>query len=843
MVDTALRSQFQPLPSPPTSFVGRAAAVAAVAARLRDGETRLLTLVGPGGVGKTRLAIQAASPAAEAFAGGVAFVDLTPIADPGLVAAAIADALALSEQTEQRLIAAVRDVELLLLLDNFEQVAEAAPLVSRLLAVGSRLTVLATSREPLRIAGERVVAVPPLELPAESDPVESLAESDAVRLLVARADAAGAVVSITAESAPALVAIVRHLDGLPLAIELAAVRLVHLSPQALLARLAQRLPLLTSRTRDVPARQRTMRDAIAWSYTLLPPEEQGFFRRLAVFAGGFALDAVEAVVGAGGGSHSPASQARGLEGEGCSSPTPTAHLPSPAVLDGVAALVDASLARRLPDVEGEPRYGLLETIREFGLEELTAAGEATETARAHAAHFLDLAERAGAGMRGGNQAGWVARLIADHGNLNAALAWAIAHGDADAALRAVTGLSTFWAVNSHQFEGLEWFVRAFALPLASDDARLRGMAYRSAAALAWGIGNFALATSYAEQSLDFARGAGDLVSTAGALNNLGVIAGRSGEHERAATHFDEALVTARAAADPYLIGSALTNLGLIATDTGDQERAASQLEEALAIFRELRDQHRISQILANLGLVAQRRNDSDRAVALFEEALAIQRALGDDRSVAITLEDFGGLLRQLGELDRASDLFAESTIRSIQIGNLRMAGGTLVKLAELAVTQRGFERAAWMLGASDALLFAAEAAMPDESAPLIAPCEVAARHALGEVGYQIARSSARGCSAERIAATLAAPPASAPSMPELDPEPSRAQPGALAEGLTVREAQVLRLLVDGQTDREIATALFISPKTASNHVANILGKLGAETRTAAAAFALRHGLV
>ncbi len=362
-----------PLPAPPTSFVGRAGEAAAVVALLARDDVRLVTLTGPGGVGKTRLALRAAHELAAGFADGAAFIDLTPLTEPDLVAPTVATALGVRAAGDrpiaERLVEALRDRDLLLVLDNFEQVVEAAPLVAGLLAACPRLTALVTSREPLRLSAEHVFSVPPLGVP-EADAgamVDATAHSDAFRLFVERARSARSDFAVTAANTPMIAEIVRHLDGLPLAIELAAARVATLPPRALLARLEHRLPLLADGPRDAEPRHRTMRDAIAWSNELLSAAEQTAFRRLAVFVDGCALEAIEAVLG-----------------------------PGADALAIVPSLVGKSLLRQEEGPDGEPRFRMLETIREFGLEQLGARGEEIAARDAHAAYILTLAKAVGA---------------------------------------------------------------------------------------------------------------------------------------------------------------------------------------------------------------------------------------------------------------------------------------------------------------------------------------------------------------------------------------------------------------------------------------------------------------
>jgi len=446
------------LPAQAALLVGREKEIEAVRGRLLRPDVRLLTLTGPGGTGKTRLALQVAAEVLDDFEHGVFFVALAPISDPGLVVPTMAQTLGLKETAGQPLIETLkdylRDRALMLVLDNFEQVLAAASRVAELLAAGPQLKVLVTSRAVLRVYGEHEFPVPPLTLPDPQrlPPPERLTQYEAVRLFIERALAVKPDFAVTNDNAPAVAEICRRLDGLPLALELAAARIRLLPPQAMLARLERRLPLLTGGARDLPARQQTLRNAIAWGYDLLGPGEQTLFRRLAVFVGGCTLEAAEAV---GGGA---------VE-----------------VLDGIESLVGKSLLRQEEGVGGEPWFAMLETIREFALERLEESGEAEAIRRQHAAHYLELAEQAESALKGSQQMAWLEQLEREHDNLRAALRRSVERGEAEYGLRLGGALGRFWWMHGYLIEGRAWLTALLALPGASSSTAARALALFSAA--------------------------------------------------------------------------------------------------------------------------------------------------------------------------------------------------------------------------------------------------------------------------------------------------------------------------------------------------------------------------
>ncbi|MGH2614031.1 MAG: ATP-binding protein, partial [Thermomicrobiales bacterium] len=696
---------------------------------LVDEAVPLLTLTGPGGVGKTRLALAIGHEMATRFADGVVFVDLAPLGDPSLVLPTVARTLGLAEGSDRpltdRLISVFQRRHLLLVLDNCEHVLTAvADLLAPLLTACPALQVLATSRAPIRVRGEQELPVEPLQLPPPGILTEAkLADNPAVRLFIERARAVRPRFAANDDILGDVSEICRRLDGLPLAIELAASRLKHLPLPTLVRRLERRLPLLTGGPRDQPARLQTMRDAIAWSYELLLPEEQALFRRLGVFVGGFTLEAAAAMMGAQEMGHG-------------------------AILDGVASLVDKSLVRTIDDRDAEPRYLMLETVRELGLEQLAARSAVEDARAAHASYFLTLAEQAAPELNGPRQLVWFTRLESEHPNLRAALEWFVLQGDATG-LRMAAALWRFWFVRGYPREGRAWLEQMLAVPHAWSPA-LRD-----------------------------------------ALDGASMLASNQGDHLEAAALADQLLTMARKDDDRKGVACALFLLSFAATYQGDQARALALADEALSRFRVLGDLERVAAGLNRLGIEHHNQGGYARASALYEEAHSLWKELGCTWELGCVTTNLGVVAHAQGDTSRAAARYREALLLLQAVGQTWMNEELLALVAALAAASGNWRQAARLIGATDELLVSVGFAPAPFVRVFYERAAASVRRELGEGAF-----AAEWEAGQRLTPDQALSEAFAVVSTLVESAaPSRQSP--LASGLTPRELEVLRLVAAG----------------------------------------------
>jgi len=861
---TTLDSSSNNLPVQLTPLIGREQEVATALKLLQREQVRLLTLSGPGGTGKTRLGLQVAAELSDLFADGVYFVNLAPLSDPDFVVPTLAQTLDLKEIGDQPLLdllkGYLRDKHILLLLDNFEQVASAALQVADLLAACPHLKVIVTSRAVLHVRGEQEFPVPPLTVP---DPkrlpdLVALSQYGAMELFLSRAQAVEPAFQLNKTNAPAIAEICVCLDGLPLAIELAAARIKLLPPQALLARLSQRLAMLTSGPRDAPARQQTLRNTIAWSYNLLEAQEQRLFRRLSVFVGGCTLEAIEAVYTA-------------LE-------TSTSTM---STLDSVAALIDKSILQQTEQEGVQPRLVMLETIREYGLEALQTSGEMEVTRQAHALYNLAMAEKAEPELRGPQQAVWLERLEREHDNLRAALSWLLEQAEGEGirsshemALRLSAALWKFWDAHGHYSEGRTFLERALVVSEGTMTF-YRIKALKGAASIAVYQDDTERGEALCEEILTLSRELGDTDGVAHTLYLRGIIAGERNDLAVACSLLEEALTLWRELDDKEGIAWALFFLAWEVAEQGEYDRARALCEECLMLHRELGNTRGIAYALwhlASILLVTQ--SDQGAVRALLEESLALAREIGDRINMARCISLLGAVSLQQGDITTARSFIEQSLGLSKELGDqgsiaeaLTLLGRvnfvqgdytaaralyeesmafpgmvkaeSLEKLADVVAAQGEPTWAAQLWGAAEALRENVGIPIRPDMRARYERSVATARAQLGKKAFVAAWEEGRTMTPDQALA--------AQGKAMISTWPTSATPRKLPttspDGLSARELEVLRLIAQGLTDAQIAEHLVLSLHTVHAHLRTIYSKLGVTSRSAATRYAFEHQLV
>ncbi len=675
------------LPVPRTRFVGREKERSALRALLERPDVRIVSLTGFGGIGKTRLALQVAHEMSDRFSAGVSFVPLESARDADQMIAAISRTLGVRETVGQAIsnslkehLAATARAPMLLVLDNFEQLLPAAPAVADLVAAGAGLQVVVTSRSPLHVYGEHEFPVPPLALPdLENLPsLERLPQYESVALFLQRAQAVKPDFALTKENAPAIADICARLDGLPLALELAAARVKLLPPAAMQTKLEKRLQLLTGGALDLPARQRTLRGAIEWSHDLLNENEQKLFRRLSVFAGGSTFEAAEAVCNA--------KEDLGLD-----------------LLDGMSSLVDKSLIRQVETAEKEPRFVMLETIREYALERLTGSGDEPITRRAHAAYCLVLAEEVGSADSGVEPSDWLDRCDREHENFRAALDWLCRNNEAQWGLRLGGALFQFWERREDITDGRGWLARILDLPGAAARDKVRARAVFAAGVLAGAQKDYEAADALLTESLEINRETDDKWAAAVSLNALAVTALDQRDVSAARSLSEQNLAVWRELGDRAAVARSLSNLASVVKEQGDYPLARSLYDEALGIFREVGDATAAARVLNKQGDAAREQGATSEARELYEQSLATFREFGDRWGMALALADLGNLARERGDPSAARTLYKDS-LRIFQDLDYKRGVAQILENLACVAAERGESKTALALAGSAAAL-------------------------------------------------------------------------------------------------------------------------------------------
>ena len=860
---TAIAASMWNVPNPLTQLIGREQDVATVCTLLQQPHVGLLTLVGPGGVGKTRLSLQVASRLRTLFTDGVCFVSLASIHQPDLVLPTIATELGIQESGTlplfEQVQVALQNKHLLLVLDNFEQVVAAGAVVESLLVTCSRLKIMVTSRAVLHMQAEQEFPVPPLHIPDLRQPLdlELLTQNAAVALFLQRACTVLPTFQLTPDNAADIARICVRLDGLPLALELAAARVKLLPPAALLARLS--LHLLSGSGQGRPERQQTLRRTLEWSYNLLEHEEKRLFRLLSVFPDSCTLEAIEAV-----------EALRSAENETGES----------FILDGVASLLDKSILQPLPWTGDEARFRLLETVREYGRECLRENNEAESIQQAHAIYFLKFVEEADTYLRGPEQHVWLARLVREQENVRAALEWLLAH-ETQLALRCCGAMWWFRHLNGSWYEGRRWLQAALERGRKEPPSAALARALCAAGDLAYYQDDYTAAAPLLEESIIISRSLGlhrELASALGALGvlmhmqgkreaayhllqesealcrslsdtwelayllrKLASLASRRGDLTSAAAYVQEGLTLAQRLEDRSLIATTLCSFGTITALQGDLAQAVVYVQEGLALARKLGDKGLIALAVQNLGYYAALQGDLAQAEAYAQEGLSLARELGDRMSLILALHSLGYRSTVKGDLTQAAAYFQEGFSLAEEIGDETLVGLHLVGMGELAVAEGRPERAARLFGAAETRFDSKLKMNTIERADYERAIE-RVRLLLGEEGFKGAWAEGRSMTPQQA---LTAPSTQVPleksraMSPSTPLEKGRTTfPG----GLTAREVDILRLVAQGLTDIQVAEKLVISPRTVNWHLTAIYSKLQITSRSAATRFAIEHHL-
>jgi predicted ATPase/DNA-binding CsgD family transcriptional regulator len=764
---------------PLTPLIGREAELAEASARLARPEVRLLSLTGPGGVGKTRLALALSTRVADQFPDGVVFVPWAAVSDPDLVFHVVAQALAMSESPRQsileQLIRVLQGRRALLFLDNFEQVRSVAPDLSTLLAACPDLKLLVTSRVALRLQSEHEFLVPPMAVVPASDDGSPhvLAQLDAVQLFVQRARAVRHDFQLTEANLPVVVEICRQVDGLPLAIELAATRIRLLSPQLLLPRLANRLGLLTGGPHDLPSRQQTLRATIAWSYNLLEPSERVLLQRLAVFAGGWTLEAAEAVAGSD----------LGID-----------------TLEGLAVLVDHHLVQSVEQPNGALRFVMLETIREYALEQLSISGEEPAIRKRHMEYYLHRAYQVESIIRGPRALEALEAMDGERDNFRAALSWTLEQEDPEHAQALSGALQWYWWARNDFREGRDWLARALAKGNGSPS--VYGWALVGAGAMVLRLGAAKQSTSWLNAGIAVFRDIGDVRGAGYGLFHLANVYSVGGELVAAAPLYTEALDCFERVDDHWGISLALSYLGYTLYELGQLGEGLRRMEQAVAIARQLGAEPRLAGALVQLGILAQSRNEHDRALEYFREAFTLEWTRKVPTYLSRYLIHLGAILVALERLEPAVRLFGAAAA-------VAAASGYTIYAERLKEYQTTLDRV---------------------------------ERTLGEEAF--ARAWVEGAALNRSELKELADAELQEAVDHLrEPQRSRPVGTGIVFDLTPRELEILRLLATGRSSQEIADDLYISAHTVKRHIANILGKLEVSSRAAAVALAFQHDLV